>query len=145
MSSNITVPFGRLTADADIKFLQSGAACLEFTVADNHRKKSGDEWSDDGTTFWRVTLWRDDAEAHAEKLLKGVVVIVTGEPRVVEYEARDGSKGKSAEIRNAIVGIRAPRGGKAKQPRPEQERGQQQQQQDPWATGGAQNEDTPPW
>lgn len=96
---------GRLVADAALKYTPSGLACLELTVADNHRKKSGDEWSDDGTTFWRVTLWRDDAEVYAEKLLKGVEVIVNGEPRVREFEARDGTKGKSAEIHRAIVGI----------------------------------------
>ena len=106
MSTSIITLQGRLTADAELTFHASGAAMLTFGVADNHRKKTGDQWADDGTSFWRVTLWRDDAEAYAERLHKGTLVVVTGEPRIREYENRDGGKGKSAEIHRAIVGIR---------------------------------------
>lgn len=127
MTSTITLQ-GRLTADAELTFTPSGAPKLELSVADNHRKKTGDQWADDGASFWRVTLWRDDAEAYAERLHKGTLVVITGEPRIREYETRDGSKGKSPEIHRAIVGIREPvqRGG--------QQRQAVVQQDDPWAT-----------
>lgn len=129
MNSTITLQ-GRLVTDADLTFTPSGAPKLDLTVADNHRKKTGDQWTDDGTSFWRVTLWRDDAEAYAESLRKGTLVVITGEPRIREYETRDGGKGKSPEIHRAIVGIRehVQRGG---QQRPAAGQG------DPWATPAA--------
>ena len=125
--STITLE-GRLTADPELRFTPSGLAQLTFTVADNHRKKNGDQWEDDGASFWRVTLWRDEAETYAELLTKGSLVVVTGEPRIREYEGRDGTKGKSADVHRATVGVRhrAPRAGR-QQASPAFEA-------DPWAT-----------
>jgi single-strand DNA-binding protein len=122
--SNATIT-GRLTGDSELRFTPAGHAVLTFTVADNHRKKQGDEWVDDGASFWRVTSWRNDAETYVELLTKGTEVIVTGEPRIVEWEGRDGGKGKTAEIRNAIVGIRKRAARTGGTPAPKD---------DPWAT-----------
>lgn len=63
--SNITVD-GRATADAELRFSHSGQAILSWTLAENHRKKVGDQWQDDGATFYRVTVFGKRAESLAE-------------------------------------------------------------------------------
>jgi single-strand DNA-binding protein len=134
---------GRLTSDSEMRFLPSGVAQLTFSVADNHRKKQGDDWVDDGASFWRVTLWRQDAETYVELLTKGTEVVVTGEPRIREFEGRDGTKGKSAEIDRATVGIRKRPARVGGTPAPRSTGAD-----DPWATpaqGSTNYSDEPPF
>lgn len=120
---------GRLVADAELRYLPSGVAVLKGRVADNHRKKDGDNWEDDGTSFWDFTLWRDDAETNVEVLTKGTEVIVTGEPRIREWE-KDGVKQRSPEINRAIVAIRKRPARSAALAAPKA-----QGNDDPWSTG----------
>lgn len=101
--STITVT-GNLTADPELRFTTSGAAVANFTVAENHRTKQGDQWADDGSTFYRVSAWKTMGENIAESLHKGDRVTVTGQFRTREYEARDGSKGRSLDITADTVG-----------------------------------------
>lgn len=116
---------GNLTADAEMRYTSAGAAVLEFTLAVNEpRRKDGSDG--DPATFWRVTLWREDAETYANLLTKGTRVVVVGRPRVREYETRDGGKGRSPEIVGfPIVGIVPPR-----------ERTDVAPAADPWGAGG---------
>lgn len=106
--SKMTV-VGNLTGDPELRFTPSGAAVVNFTVAENHRKKDAQtgEWSDDGSTFYRVTAWRGLAENVAESLTKGCRVIVSGEFRTREFERkgeRAGEKGMSVEINADNIG-----------------------------------------
>lgn len=95
---------GNLTADPEVRFTPSGAAVANFTVAENHRKKSGDSYVDDGSTFYRVAAWKSLGENIGASLRKGDRVTVTGELRTREYEARDGSAGRSLDITARTVG-----------------------------------------
>ena len=95
---------GRATEDPGLRFTSSGKAVATLNVADNHRRKDRDQWVDDGTTFYRVTAWEHLAEQMAEQVRRGQRVIVVGELRNREYEARDGSKARSLEIRAYEVG-----------------------------------------
>lgn len=101
--NNATIT-GNLTGDPELKFTPSGAAVANFTVAVNHRTKRGNEWVDDGVTFWRVTAWKGLAETVAGELRKGQTVIVTGTPRLREYDRKDGSKGASLELTADEIG-----------------------------------------
>lgn len=94
---------GRATADPELRFTSGGKAVATLNVADNHRRKDGNEWVDDGTTFYRVTAWEYLAEQVAEQVKRGQRVIVVGELRNREYE-RDGEKRRSLEIRAYEVG-----------------------------------------
>src|SRR5699024_6660422 len=71
---------------SELKFTQGGSAYLRFSVAENHRKKTGNEWVDDGTTWWNITAWDKLAERLAEAVVKGARVVVTGTVRSREYE-----------------------------------------------------------
>ena len=122
---------GRATADAELRYTASGKAVAAINVADNHRKRDpAGQWSDDGTTFYRVNVWEAAAEALAEIPLKGRRVLITGDVRTREYETRDGRKGQSLEVSNATVALiptaNTPGRGLAAGP--------QQPVQDPWAT-----------
>lgn len=94
---------GRATEDASLRFTQSGKAVATLNVADNHRRKDGGEWVDDGVTFYRVTGWEHLAESMAA-IVRGQRVIVIGELRNREYE-KDGEKRRSLEIRAFEVAI----------------------------------------
>lgn len=89
---------GRPTSDGELRFTPGGKAVFEFTLAENHRRKDGHEWVDDGASFYRVAVWGQTGETLAEQSLKGRPVLVTGRVRVREYETRDGGKGKSVDV-----------------------------------------------
>lgn len=124
--SSITID-GRATADAELKFSHSGQAILSFSLAENHRKKVGDQWQDDGATFYRVSVFGKRAESLADAVKKGQPVLVTGRFRSREFEGRDGDKRLSLDVVADTVGLI-----------PVGERRQQQssgsQAADPWAS-----------
>lgn len=144
--SDITVA-GNI-GEPQMKFTPNGKAVLEFSLAENHSKKNAQGgWDEDGTTWRRVSIWEKKAEALAEVLKKGDRVLVTGQERLREYEAKDGTQGKSLEITAREVGV-IPRA---------QQNGQQRQaqdtwgaqpgggQQDTWGNGGDNGQDSPPF
>lgn len=137
--STITVD-GRATHDPEMKFLPSGQAVAEFTVAENHRKKSpSGEWVDDGASFYRVSVWGRRAENVAENIRKGTPVLVTGRLRVREYETREGGKGKSVDITADTVAV-IPLANRSSSPAA-QSAPSGGQPADPWAVGN----DEPPF
>ncbi len=77
--TQITV-IGNLTGDPELRFISSGAAVVNFTVASTPRTfdRQSNEWKDGETLFMRCSLWREAAENVAESLTKGMRVLVTG-------------------------------------------------------------------
>lgn len=84
MTTPITI-VGNLTSDPELRFTGNGTAVASFHVAVNERKKVGDQWEDDGATFYRCSAWRNLAEHCAESLVKGTRVIIQGELRSRSY------------------------------------------------------------
>lgn len=102
-----------------LKFTPNGKPVLEFSLAENHSKKNAQGgWDEDGTTWRRVTIWEKKAEALAEVLKKGDRVIVTGSERLREFQAKDGTTGKSLEVNARDIGIipRSAQQGQGQQP-----------------------------
>ena len=96
---------GTLTADPELRFITSGDAVTNFTVASNPRifdKKSG-EWKDGDALFMRCNIWRAEAENVAESLRKGHRVIVSGRLRQRQYE-KDGQKRTVMELEVDEIG-----------------------------------------
>lgn len=96
---------GRVTGEPELRFTSSGKAVANFNLADNHRRKDGEQWVQDGATFYRVTCWEYLAQQVADRLAKGQRVQVTGEIRNREYEAKDGGKARSLEIRAHEIAV----------------------------------------
>ncbi|WP_062317093.1 single-stranded DNA-binding protein [Demequina maris] len=102
--TQITV-VGNLTGDPELRFISSGAAVVNFTVASTPRTfdRQSNEWKDGETLFMRCSLWREAAENVAESLTKGMRVIVTGRLVSRSWEA-NGEKRSVMEMQVDEVG-----------------------------------------
>lgn len=91
---------GNLTADPEIRFLPSGVAVANFTVASTPRVRDNqtNDWRDGETLFVRCTVWRRVAEHVGDSLTKGTRVIVTGRLSRSSYEGRDGTTRDSLQL-----------------------------------------------
>jgi single-strand DNA-binding protein len=123
--------------EPSLKFTPQGKPVLEFSLAENHSKKNQQGgWDEDGTTWRRVTLWDKKAEALAEVLKKGDRVIVTGSERLREFQAKDGTTGKSLEVTARDVGIIPRAQQQSQQPAAQSQGwGGQPQQSSGWGNG----------
>jgi len=102
--TQITV-IGNLTGDPELRFISSGAAVVNFTVASTPRTfdRQSNEWKDGETLFMRCSLWREAAENVAESLTKGMRVLVTGRLVSRSWEA-NGEKRTVTEMQVDEVG-----------------------------------------
>ncbi|WOP19489.1 single-stranded DNA-binding protein [Raineyella sp. LH-20] len=97
---------GNLTADPELRFLPSGAAVANFTVASTPRtfdRQSG-EWKDGDALFLNCSVWRQAAENVAESLRKGMRVLVQGRLRQRSYETQQGERRTVVELEVDEVG-----------------------------------------
>lgn len=96
---------GNLTDAPTLRFIQSGAAVVNFTVASTPRvfDKQANEWKDGQALFMRCSLWREAAENVAESLTKGMRVIVTGALVQRNFES-NGEKRSVVELQVDEVG-----------------------------------------
>ena len=97
---------GNLGNDPEMRYMPDGTAVTSFSVATNRRwtnQSSGQQV--DETTWFRVSVWRKQAESANQYLSKGRKVLVegrlkpdpqTGGPRT--FVRNDGSVGASFEI-----------------------------------------------
>lgn len=93
---NHVVLIGRLTRDAELKYLASGTAVCKFALAVNRRVKKGDQWTEEAS-FFDVVLWGKSGEAINQYLLKGKQVAVDGELRQERW-VHDGQKRSKIEV-----------------------------------------------
>jgi single-strand DNA-binding protein len=91
---------GNLGRDPEMRYTPNGRQVTEFSVAVTHRGRDAatGEWADQGTDWFRVTVWGDRAERAAEEFRKGNRVFVEGRFRTREYDAKDGTKRTSLEL-----------------------------------------------
>ena len=96
---NKVILIGRLGADPEIKYTNSGIAVGNFNIATN------ETWTDKITTqkqekteWHRIVCWNKLAEIVGQYMKKGQVVYVEGRIQSREYEADGGIKKKVYEI-----------------------------------------------
>jgi single-strand DNA-binding protein len=89
---------GNLTDDPELRFTPNGAAVANFRLAVTPRVRDGDAWKDGETSFFRVNVWRQQAENVAESLSKGARCVVVGRLRARTWETPEGEKRSSTEI-----------------------------------------------
>lgn len=104
MTNTLTL-IGNLTADPEIKFIPSGAAVTNFTIAHTPRvfDKNANEWKDGEALFMRCSMWREAAENVASSLSRGSRVIVVGKLKQRSYE-KDGEKRSVVELEVEEIG-----------------------------------------
>ena len=90
-SYNRVILMGNITRDIELRYIQSGTAVTEVTLAVNDRRKNQNgEWAEE-TTFVDVTLWGRTAEVANEYLSKGSPILVEGRLKLDQWET-DGQK-----------------------------------------------------
>lgn len=97
MSAPITL-VGRLGADPDLKFGQSGKAVVRLRVVTNSRRQVDGQWKDVDATWWSVVAFGPLAEQATENLSKGSAVIVVGKAKESEWTDKEGNQRKSIEV-----------------------------------------------
>ena len=101
MSINTTILVGNVTDSPELRFLPSGKAVANFTVADTPRFQdpTSGEWKDGEALFQRVVAWGDLAENVAETLRKGTRVVIAGRLMQKSFTNNEGAKHTYTEIR----------------------------------------------
>lgn len=96
---NRVVLTGNLTADPDLRSLQSGMAVCKLRLAVNTRRKDGasGEWVDK-PNYFDVTVWGGQGENCAKYLSKGRPVAVDGRLEWREWQDKEGNKRQSVDI-----------------------------------------------
>jgi single-strand DNA-binding protein len=97
-SFNKIMVIGYLGRDPEIRYTPQGEAVCNFTVATTERRKDNAGEMQDVTTWFRVTVWRRQAEIANQYLSKGKQVYVEGRLRQTEYTDRDGNRRTTLEI-----------------------------------------------
>ncbi len=99
--SNVFSFTGTVGRDAEVRYLPSGQAVLNVTVANNIG------FGDKQQTLWiRCAVWGKRAEGQLQNYLKkGQQVFVSGELSQNEYRAQDGSTKTSLELNANIIDL----------------------------------------
>ena len=99
MSFNKIILVGNLGRDPELRYTPDGTPVCNFSLATNERRrdpKTGE--NNDVTTWFRVTLWRRQAEVASQYLSRGKPVYIEGRLRVEEYTDRDGKLRHTLEV-----------------------------------------------
>jgi single-strand DNA-binding protein len=103
-NDNQVMLVGNLTDDPELRFTANGAAVANFRLAVTPRVREGDQWKDGETSFFRVNVWRQQAENVAETLNKGSRCIVVGRLRMRSWETPEGEKRSVTEVEADEIG-----------------------------------------
>lgn len=93
---------GRLGRDPEVRFMPSGEAVCNFSVATTEKWKDKQSGEIKEETLWhRVSAWGRQAEIVGEYLRKGALIYIEGKMTQRKYTDKDGVEKTSHEIRMA--------------------------------------------
>jgi single-strand DNA-binding protein len=98
MSFNKIIIVGNLGRDPELRYTPQGVAVCNFSLATNEKKRDKSGEMQDVTTWFRITLWRNQAENAAKYLTKGSPVYIEGRLGVEEWTDRDGKNRYTLEV-----------------------------------------------
>ena len=87
MSYNRVILEGRLTADVELKYTQSGIEYCSFTIAVDRPFKNGEERLAD---FPSLKAWRHSAKFIAKNFKKGDPILIDGRLETSSFKDNDG-------------------------------------------------------
>jgi single-strand DNA-binding protein len=108
---------GNLGNDPEMRYMPDGTAVTNFSLATNRKWTDNAGQPQEETTWFRVSVWRKQAENANQYLAKGSKVLVegrlrpdpqTGRPRL--WTGQDGTVGTSYEITADVVRFLSGRG-----------------------------------
>ena len=92
---NLILLIGRLTADPELRYTNTGTAVASFTLAvDRPQRKDHEKETD----FVNIVVWGKSGENCAQYLGKGRQAAIEGRLQIRSYENRDGQKVRVAEV-----------------------------------------------
>lgn len=108
---NTVVVVGRLTRDAELKYMNNGNAVASISIATNRSRKDGDQWVSEAN-FFDVSYYGKPAEAVSRYLTKGQQIAVQGSLRQDRWE-KDGQKFSKIRIQADSIELLGGRSGNA--------------------------------
>ena len=125
-SVNKVILIGNLGRDPEIRYLPSGQAVANFTVATNDRWTDREGKPQERTEWHRIVVWAKQAENCANYLSKGRSVYIEGRLQTREWEDKEGQKRSTTEIvAQNVTFLGSPRagaqGGTGADPQPQRE------------------------
>jgi single-strand DNA-binding protein len=125
-SYNRVILVGNLTRDPELRYIPSGTAVADISLAINDRRKGPNgDWIEE-TTYVDVTLWARTAEIASEYLNKGSNVLIEGRLKLDTWE-KDGKKNSKLRVvgeRMQMLGAKGSGGGGGSGPRGGSSRGE---------------------
>lgn len=94
---NQVIIIGRMVANAELKYTNSGTPLSKFSVAVNRRVKQGDQWTEEAS-FFNITFWGKQAESLSQYLQKGKQIAITGQLKQDRWTDGDGKNHSRVEI-----------------------------------------------
>ena len=110
-SVNRVILVGRLGRDPELRYIPSGQAVANFSIATNERWRDKDGTNQERTEWHRIVVWGKSAENCAQYLQKGRTVYVEGRLQTREWEDKEGVKRKTTEVVAQTVQFLDGRGG----------------------------------
>jgi single-strand DNA-binding protein len=95
---NKVLLMGNLTKDPELRYVPSGSAVANFTIAVNRAYKTQAGEKKEEVCFVRIVAWSRLAEICGEYLGKGRGVFVEGRLQSRTWETEDGSKRTTFEV-----------------------------------------------
>jgi single-strand DNA-binding protein len=114
-SFNRVILVGNLTRDPELRYIPSGTAVSDVTLAVNDRIKRGDQWVEEAV-FVDVTLWGRTAEVANEYLSKGSPILIEGRLKLDRWE-KDGQKHSKLRVTAEKLQMLGSKGGGGGGPR----------------------------
>ncbi|MBD3427216.1 MAG: single-stranded DNA-binding protein [Candidatus Omnitrophica bacterium] len=97
-SLNKVFLMGNLTRDPELRYVPSGTAVANFTVAVNRPYKDSSGEKKEDVSFIRVVVWGKMAEICGEYLSKGRPVLVEGRLKSRSWEDQSGQKRSALDV-----------------------------------------------
>jgi len=105
MSAQITV-VGSVGRDPEIKLIAGKNGefkVAEFSLADSQSELKNGEWVDGLTLWYKISATSRLAEVVENSVHKGQRLIISGQFKVTEYQAKDGSTKITYEIKASSI------------------------------------------
>ena len=95
---NKVILVGNLGKDPEVRYIDSGVAVANFSLAttENYKNKQGEKVSQ--TEWHNIVLWRGLAEVAEKWLKKGSSVYIEGKIRTNKWEDKEGNTRYNTEI-----------------------------------------------
>jgi single-strand DNA-binding protein len=105
VSDNQVTLAGNLTDDPELRFTPNGVAVANFRLAVDQRVWDADGWKDGESSYFRVNVWRDQAEHVSRSLHKGARCVVVGRLKSRSWETPEGQRRSAVEVDAEEVGM----------------------------------------